>query len=106
MFLATIVVLHNLQKATFEPHLNTRFRIHLPDEQILDAELIEVKGLGGDTPPSATRAPFSILFLGPVEPVLVQGIYRIEHDELAPMELFLVPVGPGETGMNYEAVFS
>ncbi|MDH3282287.1 MAG: hypothetical protein OEQ18_14315 [Gammaproteobacteria bacterium] len=106
LFLVTGIVLENLDKTTFEPHLHTTFRICPTDGDALRLELIEVKGLGGDAAPAATRAPFSILFLGPAEPLLAQRIYRIEHPELAPMELFLVPVGPGDGGMNYEAVFS
>ncbi len=37
-----------------------------------------------------------------------QRIYTISHDELDPMEVFLVPVGPprdGSGGFRYQAVF-
>jgi hypothetical protein len=99
-------VLENLDKTTFEPYLHDTFTIHMTGGSVLDLKLIEVHELGTDVSRSAGRAPFSILFLGPAEPVLVQSIYRIEHRELTPMELFLVPVGSGEGGMNYEAVFT
>ena len=39
-------------------------------------------------------------------PVLEQMIRRLEHDELGAFELFLVPIGPDDTGMRYEAVFA
>jgi len=59
------------------------------------------------------RAPFSVLFHGPLQPVGPQGIYRVEHAELGALELFIVPLGPDEptapgqapTAMRYEAVF-
>ncbi len=60
----------------------------------------------------ASRTPFSVLFQGPLTPVLPQGIYRIEHDQLGSLELFIVPVGPvppspgqAPATMGYEAVF-
>ena len=46
---------------------------------------------------------FAALFIGPMEPSYVrQGIYRFVHDALGEMDLFMVPVGPGKTGMQYE----
>lgn len=65
------------------------------------------------SPAAAFRAPFAVLFHGPLEPVLPQGIYRLEHERLGVLDLFMVPVGPDEpsdpgerpTAMRYEAVF-
>ena len=59
------------------------------------------------------RIPFSVLFHGAFEPVMPQGIYRLEHEKLGTVEFFIVPVGPNEpsapgeaaTAMRYEAVF-
>jgi hypothetical protein len=56
------------------------------------------------TTPSG-REPFSIVFRGPLEPVLPQRIYRFEHEALGAFELFIVPIGTDESGMQYEAVF-
>ena len=80
--------------------------------EAFEAELAEVTkhtARASDT----FRAPFSILFHGPLQPVMPQGIYRVEHEQLDAMDLFLVPVGPDEppvpgqapTAMRYEAVF-
>ena len=52
------------------------------------------------------RAPFSLLFQGPAEPVLGQRIYPLDNEVLGRIELFLVPLGPVGDGMRYEAVFS
>ncbi len=73
----------------------------------LSADLIEVKSLrkeeqGADD----KREPFSIIFRGPNEPVLAQGIHKLEQEDFGQVELFLVPIGPDATGMCYEAVFN
>jgi hypothetical protein len=38
-------------------------------------------------------------------PPLPQHIYALEHTSLGKLELFLVPIGPDERGMRYQAVF-
>lgn len=53
-----------------------------------------------------SRAPFSLIFLGPEEPVLPQAIRRLEHSSLGELEIFLVPIGRGADGVRYEAVFN
>jgi hypothetical protein len=60
------------------------------------------------TSSAATGIPeaFSIVLRGKREPVLEQQIYRINNDRLGEMELFIVPIGPDDKGMRYEAVFS
>jgi hypothetical protein len=55
---------------------------------------------------SRRRAPFSTVFRGPATPILPQRIYRLQHPEIGGFELFLVPIGPDERGMRYEAIFT
>jgi len=55
---------------------------------------------------SARMESFSLLFCGPIAPYLPQGIYRLQHEKLGTMEMFLVPLGPDGRGMQYEAVFN
>ncbi|MFO1312332.1 MAG: hypothetical protein U1F41_09740 [Burkholderiales bacterium] len=59
-------------------------------------------------PPHALRAtpPFSVIFEGPLDRVLRQGTFPIDHPALGRMELFLVPVARTATGIDYEAVFN
>lgn len=61
---------------------------------------------GGPGPEGQERRQFSLVFLGPVTPVLPQATYRVVHAELGELELFLVPVGSGDEGMLYEAAFA
>jgi Domain of unknown function (DUF6916) len=85
------------------------FRIHHGAAAPLETELIAVTSLqsrlGGPGQP-ARREPFSVIFRGPPTPVLPQLIYRIENDSLGTFDLFIVPIGPDESGMRYEAVFN
>lgn len=76
-------------------------------------QLVEVTEHPGGAP-GPFRTPFSVVFEGPMEPVMAQGTYRVQSDRLGELELFLVPVGPrlpaqpGQppTAMQYEAVFA
>jgi len=47
---------------------------------------------------------FRLEFLGPADPMLVQGIFpfEIEDDRF---EIFVVPIGRDHSGTRYEAVF-
>jgi hypothetical protein len=109
--------LQTLTAGDFLPHQGTRFRLTggpPPDglPATIEAELVEVTEYGTSAAGSF-RAPFSVLFHGPLEPVLPQGSYRVEHEQLGTLELFIVPVGPdgprvpgqAPTAMRYEAVF-
>ena len=76
-----------------------------------EAELVDVTEHAASADGSF-RIPFSVLFHGPLEPVVPQGIYRLENEQLGTFELFIVPVGPSEPAtrreapaMRYEAVF-
>jgi hypothetical protein len=70
-------------------------------------ELAEAAPLAAETtPPGAFRAPFRLIFRGPREAYFPQGILALEHAELGRLEIFLVPIGPDELGMRYEAIFT
>jgi hypothetical protein len=101
--------LDKVTSATFAEHVGSRFRVFHGTEALLELELFKVADLRspwqGETP-AGKRAPFSLLFRGQKAPWLVQHVYRLEHDRLGSLELFLVPVGPDESGMRYEAIFN
>lgn len=109
--------LQTLTAGDFRPHQGTRFRLMGGpppggSPATIETELVEVTE-HGTSAPGSFRAPFSVLFHGPLQPVLPQGSYRVEHEQLGTLELFIVPVGPDEpsvpgqvpTAMCYEAVF-
>jgi hypothetical protein len=89
---------------TFAPLVGETFLVHPEDSSPVEAELISAMPYGGQS--AGGRAPFSIVFRGPSQPVFAQMTYRMEHAALGSFELFIVPIGPDETGMRYEAVFA
>jgi hypothetical protein len=99
------MMLEKFEVGTFEPHLGEIFRIQAADSHWSELTLTEATALGTGADVAGLRAPFSIVFLGPREQALPQGTYRVEHAAIGAFELFLVPIGPDEAGMRYEAVF-
>jgi hypothetical protein len=91
---------------TFKPHIGETFRIIVDDQWQLQVKLTSVDPWGPEAGKGRSRAPFSLIFHGPSDSFLPQHIYRIENDDMEPMELFLVPIGPDQQGMQYEAVFT
>lgn len=49
---------------------------------------------------------FSLLFHGPADRSMKQGIHKLKHAQLGEIEMFLVPVAQDQTGFEYEAVFN
>jgi hypothetical protein len=99
-------VLESFSVETFADRVGEAFRVRLDDGSELELQL--ASATAAPTRPSdgpRSRAPFSIVFHGPPEPVLPQRIYSFEHGALGTFELFIVPLGPEGSSMQYEAVF-
>jgi hypothetical protein len=96
--------LRSVTHLDFEPLRNQRFRIE--DEPRAELELVSVDVRSRFDPSAGTRRPFALLFRGPKEPILTQRIYALSNPSLPGLEIFLVPVGPDDAGMLYEAVFT
>jgi hypothetical protein len=98
-------MLETLSIDTFAPRLGEVFRARLDGGTTLDLRLDRATPAGRSLLEGG-RAPFAIEFSGPREPILQQGIHRLEHDALDALEIFLVPLTPDASGARYEAVFS
>lgn len=101
-------MLDRLTSADFKPYINQTFTVPLEGVEPIALELANVAELGsGGAEPGPRRRPFSLLFLGPVSRrYLLQHIYRLEHEQLGALDLFLVPLGPEGGRMRYEAIFN
>ena len=95
--------LGTLTAETFARLRGERFRVSPGDSPAFDVELADVTEAAHRGP---RRAQFSLVFRGGPTPPLPQRIYRVEHDELGPLDIFLVPLGPDDVGQRYEAVFT
>lgn len=73
---------------------------------MLLTEATESTEPGGRGPDGQERLQFSLVFRGPVEPVLSQGTFRLSHATLGDLALFLVPIGRDDGGVRYEAAFA
>ncbi len=86
----------------FEAQVGTAFDVAYNGEKLIALELKEVSrkaALAED------RVSFSAVFVGPVGEDLGQGLYSLSTASVE-AEIFLVPIGPFEGGMGYEAVFN
>lgn len=95
-------MIENLKQSDFESLSNSKFRLQYGESQWLELVMEKVVDLGS-TP---QQEQFSIIFRGPLSPSFWQGTYRLEHEKMGQLHLFLVPVGKDENGMSYEAVFN
>lgn len=89
----------------FAQNLNTKFYIPLDDRRV-ELELVAVAGDKSTLEKIEGVDRFSLYFLGPGDFYLPQRIYRMEHDTLGQLDIFIVPVGIQDKRYQYEAVFS
>lgn len=89
-------------RSAFAGCIGNTFRIRAAEDRAETVTLIEVKELGSSGP----REQFSAIFRGGRGDHLPQKTYPVEHEELGKMDLFLVPIGPDDQGMLYQAVFA
>lgn len=94
----------------FNGCLNQPFTLELNNSELNDSSTCPLKLISVDKHPGSAKTgdheAFSVVFRGDSKLTLEQQIYRIKHDTLGDMELFIVPIGPDNKGMCYEAVFS
>lgn len=91
---------HATQK-DFVPYLEAAFDV-VSVEPALTLRLVEVKPLATG---ERVGGAFSLLWQGPADLQLAQGTYRLNHGDLGPVDLFLVPVAQTDEGLQYEAIF-
>ncbi|MEK6262657.1 MAG: hypothetical protein AABP62_29015 [Planctomycetota bacterium] len=96
----------------FAPHLGSTFQLLVDGQAPLILELAEVENLSPenhDPQDPGSREPFSLIFHGPLRPVVPQQIVPLEHAQLGRLEMFLVPLGPERKlpqKMRYQAIFN
>jgi hypothetical protein len=90
-----------LTKSTLAPHAGSRFDV--PDVDGLSFELVEVEGL-----PSmpADDDSFSMTFRAAGRSSLPQATYRLHHEDLGELDVFLVPIRQDEGGLYLQAIFN
>ncbi|QBB71907.1 hypothetical protein ELE36_16930 [Pseudolysobacter antarcticus] len=69
-----------------------------------ELELVEVRPIRNPSPREAP--PFALILRGPRNSPLQQGVYRVQHPERGPLDLFMVALGPDAHGLVYEIIFN
>jgi|ERR1051325_1375977 hypothetical protein len=89
------------------PHVGSTFHIEFP-ERAIDLQLTRVDHLREKhTSKRLYRDSFALIFTGPTDIMLQQGTYPMRHEALGEqVNIFIVPIGKGEEGFEYEAVFT
>jgi len=95
-------MLEDLNQKVFEPHVHSVFTVSDGPAFRLPLELTQVTGSASDP----RIESFSLLFRGPVDPLLPQKIYTFEHPEIGTFSIFIVPVGQDSAGTTYQAIFN
>jgi hypothetical protein len=97
-----------LDQLTFEQMnalVGTTFRVELAADTI-ELRLVRAAKVMESEAARLKRTPFSLFFEGPVDPLLPQMTYPLQHQSLERLEIFLVPVSRDARCSTYEAVFT
>ena len=86
-------------------NLNTMFSLQLDSNTNCELELAEVIALPYKNN-NGTQEPTSLLFRYTQDHQLQQGIYKLQHEKLGTLEIFLVPQSSDQNFNYMEAVFN
>ncbi len=91
-----------LHKVDFDPYVNQIFQVQPESADPVEMELIELteKEYPG-------QESFSLIFRGPLEPVLPQRTYKLVHTEMGEIQLFMVPINyHRQDAIFYQSIFN
>jgi len=87
---------------TFQQNLRTKFRVSRQAADPVTLDLVNVQA-GQST---SSQQQFSVLLSGPAADGLGQGTFRMEHEQMGVVDLFIVPVERHGEQIRYQAVFN
>ncbi len=103
------MLLDELTVDHFRGAVGTKFAVGEGYEDKLELELVHAETLpegSGAKDGEGRRTPFALDFRGPLEPILPQRIYHLEHGEVGALDIFIVPHGVDAGGTSYRAIFA
>lgn len=89
-------------REVFLKQINTKFHVYFDGQQPTEVYLTEVSEIRQ----KGKFEAFSLIFTTPKNIPLQALLYRVEHDELGAMELFMGPVEGTEDNYLFEALFN
>ena len=103
-------MLDALELPTFEKLVGQEFEMQRADGTSASLKLAEAHKTGERSAEQAAdlgkRLPFSLVFSGPPELLLGQGMCTLRHPELGELGVFLVQLEQTADGTMFEAVFT
>ena len=87
------------------------FLVDIGEEETLEVMLDEVTDdadlLGQNAVKYLPRTPFTLIFRGPREPVLPQGIYILSHSSIGQIKHLIVPIADlRRDGIYYQVIYN
>ena len=92
----------SLTHEAFTKNANTKFQVQIDENTPVELELVAVSELKL----YPQQEEFALLFRGPSDMFLGQGLRDFSHDQMGRFELFIVPIKQDEQGFYYEAIFN
>jgi hypothetical protein len=89
----------------FRPHVNKTFRVR-GGHHAFTLTAVDAPKYGEPTP-GARRSPFNVLFTGPPDDVLREGLYTLDADGGPSFELHVIPIyTQARDRQDYQAPFN
>jgi hypothetical protein len=92
----------SLTHEAFTQHAKTKFQVQIDENTPVELELAEIS----EIKLYPQQEQFAIVFRGPLNVPLEQGVRSFTHDQMGRFEIFIVPIRKDEQGFYYEAVFN
>jgi hypothetical protein len=92
----------SLTHEAFAQQAGTKFQVQFDENTGVELELTDVSELKV----YPQQEEFALVFRGPSDAFLDQGIRLFTHDQMGQFELFIVPIRQNEKGFYYEVVFN
>lgn len=90
---------------TFTPHVNTTFRVQ-NEGATFELELTEVEPHKQGPPTEGMRRPFTLIFKGPKDHVLPEGLHQLQNSATGPLPLYVIPIISMGDCQSYQVVFN
>lgn len=92
----------DLTHEEFTQNAKTNFQVQVDENTAVELDLTEVSELKL----YPRQEEFTLLFRGPLNAFLDQGVRNFKHERMGEFELFIVPIKQDADGFYYEAIFN
>lgn len=89
-------------RGEFSQQIDSVFRTRSSDGRSIDLRLVKFD----EHLINATQENYTLLFQAPPDAPPEQRTFRLSHESLGEIDIFLVPVKTDQDGLYYEAVFN